>query len=624
MNIMYDSKHKKIDTRELNTNKRRKVNVTLGSIILSLTLLSGCGKTDKSVNNEVNKDLEINPKSGVSDMYEESDSIDVISEITDDVIDTTYEIGSSKEKTYDIKEYGPDDTITLPSSSIVTFTDGSYYKGTKIAFKDLEKINLVGLTLKNGADCEFLNYLPNLEILKLYQYDDKNYFDNVDGSRLPENLSIEVASYGFEDSFVFSEERYPFIKDVKNVKSLTVGRDSCSFDFSNSYLCDLDNVEEVTIYIDEFSAINNFNLNTNHLKKLNIKGKPYDIAMFITSNDLNSLNNMGISLSIDNEDEVKEIIKELDVEYESIGINDTDTSIEKMDKILVYILNKFNYDPEVRDADENGVFVDLTKFYGNGELDAALNCDTQICGNYAAMMYTLCRRAGINNYCLVSLNHAWNAVEIGDYYYYVDPTWLDGTTLLEYRADYDNAVGDCVPTKLVELTAADVIEENNRVDISRLDWYLVNPADAVSIDQDNSHVLAISPNTLVLDDIPDEVRYKDLGLVKESTTSAVDKTTSTTSTTTTTTTTEAVTDSNVNIESNDISNKVFNVTFNGKTYVVGGAALFGLLSALGVGSLVHKKRKEEEKRRKRQQLDDIFMEDDSFSRDYDNFHNSYR
>ena len=119
----------------------------------------------------------------------------------------------------------------------------------------------------------------------------------------------------------------------------------------------------------------------------------------------------------------------------------------------------------------------------------------------------------------------------------------------------------------------------------------------------SSHNLVIEPVGLELVDIPDDVRNRELGImVEESTTEA--------------TTEEQTTLTAVNT-SEDMSNKKFKVTFNGKTYIIGAAALFGILSAVGIGSLVHKekKRKEEIRRRRRELYDDTKW--DSFSWDDD-------
>ena len=73
MSIMFDDTHKKIDVSKINKN-RRKLNVSVGSILLSLTLLSGCGKADKLNNNEVDN---IETSQSITYVEEEIDAVDL-------------------------------------------------------------------------------------------------------------------------------------------------------------------------------------------------------------------------------------------------------------------------------------------------------------------------------------------------------------------------------------------------------------------------------------------------------------------------------------------------------------------------------------------------------------------
>ena len=606
MNIIYNDKHKKIDTKDLKINNRKKVNVSLGSIVLSLTLLSGCGKIDKNINNDEKAKIDVNTTPSVSDTIVDDDIVEEKNEAIES--DNSYSLDNNSE--YDLS-----DTINLPDSTLIVFDDGSDFIGNKIESKDLSRVETVGVVLKKGCNYDFINNLTGLKNLNIYEHDPGNYFDNIDGSKLPEDLSIDILSYGYNGTYTFSYEKFPFIKDVKNIKSLTVGRDSCGYDFSSSYLSSLDNVEEITINIDEFSAITDFNLNTTNLKKLTIKGKPYDIAMFITGNDLKNLNSLGIQLEIENADKVNKLINELDEVYNSIGIDENDSTIDKMDKILIYILNRFTYDPKVNEAAEIGEKADTTKFYNEGELYGSLNNDTQICGNYAAMMYTLCRRAGINNYFLASVNHAWNAVEIGDYYYYVDPTWLDGSTFIEYVPDYNHVIDDYVPTKIVERTAAELIESREYLEC--LKWYLVDPANFISIDKENSHILAICPVALTLEDIPDDILNRELGISDDS--SEADYTYDDPIISYD----EENKDSIEPYNCPNLSDRKYKVKFKDKTYTVSAASLFGLLSAVGIGSLKRKRKKQEDT--KQDELNAIFNDNsDNFVDDYNKYRNTYR
>jgi len=567
MSLKLDKTHKQINSSFINDKNRRKINVSIGSVLLSLTMLSGCGKTINANAEEYNPIT----SSSITDEYDELD------------------------------------TVNLSGVVEVEFDNGEKFYGTSLSYKDLSRIKSITITLTKNNNYDYLNYLSNLKNLKIIEFDAGNYFNNIDGSKFSKGINIELNTLGYSGAYVFSLDKYPFIKDISNINSLVIGNDTCSYDLSSLYANSLDNVNEMTLYIDEFSALNDFNFSSK-LKKLNIKGKPYDIAMFITSNDLNILNNSNIEVNIENYEKVVEIIKELDDIYNDIDIKDSDSSIEKMDKLLVCILERFNYDSGIASkGDSLDYSNDLTSFYKNGELDASLNNETQICGNYASMFYTLCRRANLNNYFLISENHAWNAVEVGDYYYYVDSAWLDGTTFIDY-----------VEGKEVEITSAEVIKSNDRDKLNYIDWYLESPTNVKSKDENNSHVLEIYPVVYEVESVPEEVRRKAINLMLDDIeTTTVASTTNTIGTTTTTTTSSVVNE--------DISSKEYKVVYKGITYTLKAAALIGLLSSIGIGTLVHnkKKKKKEELKRRVESFDDIDFSNDTFQEDYDKFHNSY-
>lgn len=57
---------------------------------------------------------------------------------------------------------------------------------------------------------------------------------------------------------------------------------------------------------------------------------------------------------------------------------------------------------------------------------AALFNHTSVCQGYAVLTYRMMLEAGIDCRVITGDDHAWNIVQIGDYYYFIDTTWDDG------------------------------------------------------------------------------------------------------------------------------------------------------------------------------------------------------
>ena len=106
-----------------------------------------------------------------------------------------------------------------------------------------------------------------------------------------------------------------------------------------------------------------------------------------------------------------------------------------MDIIIEYIINNFNYDVEV-DSKELSNDEIGEMYYSKGYLTAALEDEKQVCGNYASMVYILCREANIECYNLSNDIHAWNAVKVDDKFYYIDVTYIDSDYEKKYNNEY--------------------------------------------------------------------------------------------------------------------------------------------------------------------------------------------
>ena len=247
---------------------------------------------------------------------------------------------------------------------------------------------------------------------------------------------------------------------------------------------------------------------------------------------------------------------------DSFNLSENATDQEKLNAVLTYVLCNFEYDPDVASAyDEYGLgsselHAAMSKVIcENGDLEAGLEGDTQICYQYAAMTSALLNRLDVDSDIISSRTHAWNIVKIGDYYYYVDSTWLD--------SDY----------------SAECFKNNDTKTFGEFSWYLVDPTEIKELDPGHSHEVRMYPSGVELKDIPEDVessvRYQILDEEKEIV---------------------------------DISDKKFEVTVGGKIVIVGAAAFVGVLAALGVGKLVYDKKQIDEIHRRRRQEYDPYSE----------------
>lgn len=92
---------------------------------------------------------------------------------------------------------------------------------------------------------------------------------------------------------------------------------------------------------------------------------------------------------------------------------------EKIEATVEYVIDIMDYDFRV-EYDE-----DISTKYDENALGYALKGEG-ICRNYSALTMALLQEAGITVYEIKGPNHIWNIINLGDDYYWLDVTWLDG------------------------------------------------------------------------------------------------------------------------------------------------------------------------------------------------------
>lgn len=479
-----------------------------------------------------------------------------------------------------------------------------------ITVGDLRSIDYLMLDISDDTvgdvDLSWLNYCTNLKYLYLYgdiiQYtDDILGFDNIDTILL-------TTRYG-ED--LMDLRNCGFINHCPTLKSLSI---SGLYDAEQLYGL---NIKHLSLDVRETHTIDFKKLD--FLEELTLYGGAYDIAVYLSNDDIDYLESKGVKISfgtIDNVDidQIREINDKLDEIIESLGLDENATDEEKVRAVLIYVLSNLQYDEYASECQRNGIRFDYDPFYKDGELYGALEGKTQICGNYAALTSALLHRLGVDIYFVSSDSHSWNLIEIDGKWYYFDSTWLDGdkVTILEEKWE-DVPGGKTLTITPITLTAEEVLDSGNQEDIDQLLWYKVVPSDYEADpekynDREDSHDAKNFPITIV--EVQTENTDSNVSSEEVHSSSVDDATASNVSSEeTNSSSVDDVTASNDNSKntSKDDKNfgkKLFDVTIGNKVFRrVSGAALIGLLAGLGIAIPVRNKRKREEEERMRQIYD---------------------
>ncbi len=92
---------------------------------------------------------------------------------------------------------------------------------------------------------------------------------------------------------------------------------------------------------------------------------------------------------------------------------------EKIETTVEYVIDIMDYDYRVEYDD------DLSTEYNENALSYAIKGEG-VCRNYSALTMVLLQEAGITVYEIKGPNHIWNIIDLGDEFYWLDVTWLDG------------------------------------------------------------------------------------------------------------------------------------------------------------------------------------------------------
>ena len=421
---------------------------------------------------------------------------------------------------------------------------------------------------------------------------------------------MEVGIYSLDKNYTLCPSDLEFINTSSTLEKLSISN------------CDLtpgveDNINKVKVFdyrLDDYSRSVDIDFSKlTNLDELDLSdNKPYTVAIYLNSSEYNELINNGVNIVFSSEEDKNKYLdacSRLDEIVNSLDVNESSSDKEKLDAILVYTLENLEYDKGVSQAlmnnDPNVVSI-ANGFYEDGELYGALYRDSAICGNYGALVEALSDRLSSpeKSTTISSSNHLWNLMDIDGESYYVDATWLDQQSTMEFvRSEENPGVMEGV-----SVSAADEIKSGKT---DTLDWYMENPNSEYIATLDNekeSHI----PERNLPEYMPENTQ--DFSQAKE-----IEEESSTSNA-------EDIVDKDVENNREDASSntnkkvdssKKVNIKINGKVIGATIGGLVGVMSALG-GAIHVVKKKKEMKRRKKQELDNMFKNE------YNNYSSSYK
>ena len=445
------------------------------------------------------------------------------------------------------QEQSIEDTKNTEIPTYYSDTIGNYLGKDQLSTEDLKSIKEITDWPIMVRDNESLSWLNNCESLEkisfgLYNLEDTSMFQDV--KELPNLKSINFNSL-IESEYTISKEDFDFLTKSKNLETIDL---ACA-NVEEGFIESITNLKTLKVSSEMPNLKFDYKKLT-FLENLEFTGEdPYNVATNLTMDEYNTLVENGVNVTFASE-EIKnkflEVNQELDNIVKSLDATKDSSDQEKLDAILIYTLDHLTYDEEVSEKLGTGENIDeLTRsFYKGGNLYGALEKDSAICGNYAALVSALASRLDLNTEYLISHTHSWNLVEIEGQQYYVDATWLESQTETDPVTTKE---GDMIIKKYNKVNAAEKIKEGETDEIK---WYMEDPTEIETLDSSGQHDALNMSSTITIKPI-EEVS----NIVSE----------------------EQET-------KKDTTNKKFEISVGPKTFVIAGGALVGI--ALGLGGAV--------------------------------------
>ena len=440
MNLEINKNHKKVNLKRIST--RNKIFSSVMAASLSLVLFSGCAKNNSNTNdnNYENIKIEINYDE-VNKKVEEINHNGIV-----DVPNT-------------LKKYIVEDSES-PENEIITVD----------YLQSLKSLNISCFNMYDENSLLWLNYCTNLESLNILIYDDTVLSGVLP---LPNLNNLCISNYGNYN--VTLDRNNASILTSNNLKYLRLSQ----LNVEKGLLENLKQLETLDISSNTDFILINYDIDFSALTSLNelIISNPYTLVARLDSSEYEKLVESGIKITDSAGNNLKRTLisinNYLDETINNLNINQNMTDNEKLETILEYTLNTLEYNQESseRITNHDASLQEINEYYENGYLYGVTDNNTQISGNYAALITALCDRCNINSFVDVSDVQAWNLVELNGNYYYLD---------------------------------ASIIDRNQNIyneSVTNENWYLRD----VNEDLDNIHQTINLPDVLLIESIEEEV-----------------------------------------------------------------------------------------------------------------------
>ncbi len=537
---------------------------------------------------------------------------------------------SANDNTQLTQEMGNQDEVNIPKE-YRSFMASAVGKSEEepIIREDLSELRyLVNMPVYSNSNLDFLQYCTNLGFvtLDLFENSPKAYqsLSKSIGKIGNKEFSVTLTCAG-EDSFELTATDISKLNNISSISISGIGlAPGCEEELNKFEVLRLspqgkiikDETGDLTADFYYNQGDIDFSKLTG-LKRIEFHYDPGTLAIFFNSEEYNTLVESGVKVGFKDEwvdEETGEYIheasrskyikinKKLDKIVDELNINQDSTPQEKIDAVLLYVLEHSEYDDYIRentygnDPDEWSSEVEnaMSSFYNDGILYGFLYKKTQICGNYAAGVESLLDRVAnpdLSAY-ITSQSHAWNIIKIGDESYYLDATWLDDHCCTiwedsgEVEKTYDSdgtllGEGHTVIGR-EEYDAEKHIQEGST---DKLNWYheSISPENMRRLEEsDVDEKLSHDPNY-----IPSYMLSEEKTI--------------------------------------DLTDKNVNVTINGVTIAVSSTALVGALLGAGLAIAAGKKRKRNREAQYRRKQLDSMLYGDSYNYSSDSFGSgSYR
>lgn len=475
--------------------------------------------------------------------------------------------------------------------------------GEPITIKDLKSVkdSYVSITAVDGCNLEWIKYLGDVEYLSIIlRSENTEMFRQIDSLSGVRNLALTSIYENHE----LNATDFAFLKNSPKLTGLSIS----GLNVPPGVVEELKNIRDLSLYLGENIDIDFSQLT--HLDSLDFSiSGPYDIAIDFTKEEYDILKKAGVKIEF-HSDEYEQmylkICEKLDEIVSSLPVDKMSSDQEKLDAILVYVLENLEYDEVVSQLLIAGQETnDVSKtFYINGALYGALEKDSAICGNYAALTGALAERLELESYYAVSEDHAWNIIEIDGVQYYVDATWLDGKSLYETKTESGITEDgrQYFQTTYTPIPSEQAIRDGRQ---DELEWYMEDPTNYPdSNDHPESHEIENLPSYIKLVPIKTEEKEPEV-TVSPTENQDIEETKPTEN--------QDVAETKPNVDVPVDETEPIKLTEDDKVelhvgdkkWIVPAAVGIGVLAGLGGVIAVKKKKEKEEARRRRMRQTDL-------------------